>query len=77
MAEKEEKFIVYNKKDIVLAKITPDQLNILNDIDEAIQLSRSRRGANKFPKYIVCNQDESYAEEVWKIILKGESEKGL
>lgn len=26
-------------------------------------------------KYIVCNQDEPYAEEVWQIILKGEDSK--
>lgn len=27
-------------------------------------------------KYIVCNQDEPYAEEVWQTILKGEDAKG-
>lgn len=26
-------------------------------------------------KYIVCNQDEPYAEEVWQTILKGEDAK--
>lgn len=32
---------------------------------------------NKKPqnKYIVCNQDEPYSEEVWKIILDGETKK--
>lgn len=26
-------------------------------------------------KYIVCNQDEPYAEQVWQVILEGERKK--
>ncbi len=32
-------------------------------------------GKNMDQKYIVCNQDEPYAEEVARIILEGEEEK--
>jgi hypothetical protein len=73
MAIKENKFLVFHKKDLV--GITSVQLEALNEIDQLVQLNRIKRGANQFPKYIVCNQDESYAEKVWKIILDGETEK--
>ena len=73
MVEKEEKFFVINKKDLIW--LTEDQKNILADISKAIMEGRSRRGANPFPKYIVCNQDEKYAEKIWQIILDEEKAK--
>ncbi len=75
MAKYEEKFIVFNKKDLV--GLPKDQLNLLTNIDVQVQLSRSKRGANQFPKYYVCNQDEPYAQKVIDIIIAGENAKGL
>lgn len=77
MAKYEEKFIVFNKSDLIRAKISKDLIRALNDIDNQIQLSRIRRKANQFPKYYVCNQDEPYAQEVIDTILNGEKVKGL
>jgi hypothetical protein len=73
MAIKEDKFIVFPKKDLVGISVL--QLSVLNEIDQLVQLNRAKRGANPFPKFITCNQDEPYAEKVWQIILDGETEK--
>ena len=73
MAVKEEKFIVFPKKDLV--GISAAQVATLDEIDQLVQLNRLRRGATQFPKFITCNQDEPYAEEVWRIILSAETAK--
>lgn len=46
---------------------------IIHDIDE----SRIAEGSNPLSKnrYIICNQDEPYAPQVWDIILEGENKK--
>jgi hypothetical protein len=69
MPVKEEKFLVFHKKDLI--GITPTQVAVLNEIDELVQLNRMKRNASQFPKYIVCNEDEPYAEKIWEIILDG------
>lgn len=73
MAVKEDKFIVFPKKD--LGGISGAQVAVLGEIDQLVQLNRIKRGATQFPKFITCNQDEPYAEKVWQIILDGETEK--
>ena len=43
------------------------------------RITDHRVGQGKPPlsenNYIVCNQDESYADKVWEVILAGEAEK--
>lgn len=73
MAVKEDKFIVFPKKDLV--GISAAQVATLDEIDQLVQLNRIKRKASQFPKFITCNEDEPYAERVWQIILDGETEK--
>ena len=73
MAVKEEKFIVFPKKD--LSGISAAQVAALDEIDQLVQINRIKRGASQFPKFIICNEDEPYAEKVWQIILDGETTK--
>lgn len=73
MAVKEDKFIVFPKKDLV--GISAAQVATLNEIDELVRLNRLRRGASQFPKFITYNQDEPDAEEIWRIILSAETAK--
>jgi len=78
-AKKEEKYLVIKLKDLnryfdQFTKglfTTIDEQNIIdtltwNEVLHALQNDN---------KYIVCNQDEPYAEEVWQTILKGENLK--
>ena len=79
MVEKEDKFIVIKREDYerlkakamdnfatqhpvrnktILKKITGFE-EIVNELDNG-------------NKYIVCNQDEPYAELIWQMILQGE-----
>lgn len=46
-----------------------------NTVVKAIGNMRETEGKPRFNKYIVCNQDEPHAEEVWQTILKGEDAK--
>ena len=79
MAEKEwDKFYVFKKEemDAVLDK-NPILGRCFHTIQNLIQLERISRNKKPNNRYIVCNQDEPYAEEVWKIILDGEKKKEL
>lgn len=67
MAKYEEKFIVINNKHI-------NELP-LQDKDEFIQALVKIRKLIPENKYLVCNQDEPYAQNVLDIILSGEDAK--
>ena len=67
MAEYEEKFIIINKKH--LADLNGDVKTIFKSCLDVI----NKHVPNN--KYYVCNQDESYAQEVIDIILKGADNK--
>lgn len=67
-AKKEEKFIVINKKYI-------DRLPFELRLAFSFILKRVDNYIPRNNKYIVCNQDEPYAEEVWQAILSGENQK--
>ncbi|MBW2636960.1 MAG: hypothetical protein JRC86_05475 [Deltaproteobacteria bacterium] len=85
MAERENKFLVVNSKHLEeLDDIMPQEgilggcaatNRIRNAIKnfKAVYESNTEKQLNQ--KYVVCNQDESYAEDVWQIILNGENEK--
>jgi transcription elongation factor Elf1 len=69
-------FLIPNKDIHRLCQSDIEVLDYLvNKIDEL------RKSDGKPPlsknKYIICNQDEPYAEEVWQIILEGERKKLL
>ena len=75
MASKEEdKYIVIKREDISL-HLTGFQAMLLEDLLNDLKEDRERNGKNTDNKYIVCNQDEPYAEPVWQIILIGEEAK--
>ena len=63
----EEKFIVINKEHL---KIVPD--NIVKNLKKVLSDLSKHIPKNK---YYVCNQDETYANEIIDIILKNESNK--
>lgn len=67
MAKYEEKFVVLNKNHLD---------NLPDDIRESFRLSLSEV-QTRIPKnkYYVCNQDESYSDEVLGIIMEGEDLK--
>lgn len=50
-----------------------EQFDILLDCARLRQQSAENKLRNN--KYIICNQDEPYAEDVWQVILAGEAEK--
>lgn len=68
--EKDDKWLVFNMK--FINELSPEGEKRLAAVCEEL--------SEKFPrikdnKYVCCNQDEPYAEEVWEIILRGEREK--
>ena len=78
-SKKEEKYIVINKKRLehYLEQFTKGTFTTedeQNNID-CLTFNEVLRGVDTDSKYIVCNQDEPYAEDVWQTILKGEDAK--
>jgi hypothetical protein len=75
-AEKEEKFLVFKSKDIVTLRLeNADFRHALETVIRYYNGFREKQGKNTRNKYIVCNQDEPYAEDVWQTILDGETIK--
>jgi len=70
MAEKQDKFIVISRKDIIAYCTWPEAV----ELSTLLKKIQKRRLEDNKPinKYIVCNQDEPYAKKIWQIILKGE-----
>lgn len=64
-AKYEDKFIVINRKHLRGKKAA--DIDYFNNAIRIMNLPDN--------KYYVCNQDESYADEVIKTILNGESNK--
>jgi len=80
-SKKEEKYIVINKKRLenYLSQFTKGKFTTedeQNNID-CLTFNEVLRGVDNDSKYIVCNQDEPYAELIWQIILMGEDSKEL
>ena len=78
MVKKEHKFfalIIPNKEYEELIELKPEIEPLLNNITRAYTELRKAKGKKPYNKYIICNQDEPYAEEVWQTILKGEKKK--
>ncbi len=68
-----DKFIVINRKHIENIKCEQDKKAVQTCIDNLLYILNFE----KFPdhQYLVCNQDEPYADEVKKVILDGEFDK--
>lgn len=87
MAEKENKFIVINKKRLLELNTAFTKYNAFTDCTPVEDFLKALRtfgedyknwvGKELNQEYIVCNQDEPYAEFVWQIILHGEEAKDL
>jgi transcription elongation factor Elf1 len=74
--QKQEKYaFIIPKKDI--QRLNESDLEVLEYIIRKIDVFRKSDGQPPLSsnKYIVCNQDEPYADEVWDIILEGERKK--
>jgi hypothetical protein len=66
--KKENKFIVVKREHIenyLTDEAQKELYNLLNNLPEKVRNN----------KYVVCNQDEPYAEAVWQMILDGERKK--
>ena len=81
MAEKEEnKYLVIKIDDVKkLAErvgcVDPLSEMTIYGLVQSIIRMREEEGRPTDNKYIVCNQDEPYAEKVWQTILEGEERK--
>jgi len=71
--KKERKFVVLNIRD--LNKYLDDNdLRSLSNI--CAKVTKGRHGDGKPENnYIVCNEDEPYAEKIWQEIANGEAKK--
>lgn len=68
--EKEDKFIVINKKRFEeMGGALPIVIDLLKTISEFERVYEVMTKKKVDQKYIVCNQDEPYAEAVWDLIL--------
>lgn len=77
MAVKEfDKYIVIKKEDLDYVfdshHFLKEMFGVIIHLVEIYRIVQNKRPHND---YIVCNQDESYAEAVWRIILEGEDKK--
>lgn len=78
-AKKEEKYLVVKLEDLERyfsqftkgVFTTDEEQNVL----DTLTWNEVLHDLQNDNKYIVCNQDESYAELVWQIILLGEDAK--
>lgn len=68
----EEKFFVIPYKDLEL--LSEEDQQKLKSVLEKIASERKAKG-KEVNNYYVCNQDESYAEKVFNVIIEGEKEK--
>lgn len=75
MAEKEDKYFVL-KLDDLAEYTTPEDRLMLDIIAIKIAGQRKRDKREPYNRYIICNQDEPYADAVWQAILTGEDSKG-
>lgn len=67
MFEREDKFIVMKRSDCA-EYLTPLERTKLGEMLESIKLCRKHDGKNPQNCYVVVNEDEPYAEIVWKLI---------
>jgi len=75
MAEKQDKYVVLKLQDLEeLCELDTDVAKELENVCRKYNAYRALNGKLS-AKYIVCNQDEPYADDVWNAILNGEDKK--
>lgn len=75
MAEKEDKYVVFKLEDLKhLCEVEQQVADSFEYVARRYNLFRKFNG-KPIAKYIVCNQDEPYADDVWNTILEGEDKK--
>lgn len=80
MVKREEKFLalIIPRKDAdEFFKNNQRLRGYVAEVSTAYSQFRREKGKKPYNKYIIVNQDEPYADEVWKAILVGESHKFL
>lgn len=77
MAEKQEdKYLIWKMETLEgLCELDPAFRGAFEFLAAGMQQARLKEGKERFNRYIVCNQDEPYAEKVWQVILRGEKAK--
>lgn len=65
--KREDKFLVFKIAD-VNAALDDQELDELEKLCDKIREYRISKGKNPDTKYVSINQDEPYAEVVWKLI---------
>ena len=78
-AKEEDKYLVLKREDLdnYFSQYTKETFTNAEEqaVIEQVPFFEVINGLNNKNKYIVCNQDEPYAELVWQIILLGEDAK--
>jgi len=78
MAEKQDKYIVFKADEVqYLGDNNEEFEEAWGKVEDHIQALREhkRKPPMSEHKYIICNEDEPYAEEVMRVILRGEDNK--
>ena len=80
-AKKEEKYLVFKLEDLenYFSQFTKEKFTTEDEKNhmDTLTWNEVTHALQHDNKYIVCNQDEPYADLVWKIILMGEDSKEL
>lgn len=71
--EREQKYLVL-KWDDLRAALTEEQHNQLSTICADIAGHRFDQGKRMFIRHVVVNEDEPYADQVWRLIEAGQEE---
>ncbi|RWR06734.1 hypothetical protein QNH23_06400 [Siminovitchia fortis] len=62
------KFVVLKKEDVY--RLPAEQQANLGEVWQMIAENRKKEGKRGYPKYLVINTDESYADEVIEILKR-------
>lgn len=74
--EKNIKFVVLKMDDLLDIGAKDESFGaVMRFILDTYEEHRSVNGKNPSPQYLVCNEDEPYAESVLDVILRGEEVK--
>jgi hypothetical protein len=76
VAKEYNKYVVFKREELeVVLGNQPLLKRYFDTISSLVELYRITLRKKPYNNYIVCNQDEPYADKVWKLILDGEKAK--
>lgn len=76
MSEKQDKYLIWKMETLEgLCELDSAFRDAFEFLAAGMREARRKEGKDRFNQYIVCNQDEPYAEKVWRVILDGEDAK--